>query len=89
VAIVATAIVVVVRRWRRTDLILTAAVVLGAVTAAAVGVGTWGLIAGLIVGIAVPFVARWLPATFGAGRGPTEVAAPATVEPAAAPSGGA
>ena len=89
VAIVTTVVAVFVRRWLRSDLILVAAVVLGAITAAAVGVGTWGLIAGLIVGIAVPFVARWLPASFGADRGPADVTATGVTEPAATPSGAA
>jgi hypothetical protein len=89
VAVVAAVVAVLVRRWRRSDLILSAAVVLGAITAAAVGVGTWGLIAGLVVGIAVPFVARWLPTTFGTGGRPTEVEAPRIGEPAPTPTGGA
>jgi hypothetical protein len=60
IAAVTAAVVVYVRHWRRSDLILSAAVILGAVTTAAVGVGSWGLIVGVLVGIAVPFVARWL-----------------------------
>jgi hypothetical protein len=47
------------RRWRD-DLVLVAAVLLGAVTVAVVGVGLWGLLAGIVIGIAVPIAARWL-----------------------------
>jgi hypothetical protein len=60
VSIVTVVVVLLLRRWRRSDLILVAAVVLGALTTAAIGVGSGGLIVGLVVGIAVPFVARWL-----------------------------
>jgi hypothetical protein len=60
VALVAVVVMLLVRHWRRGDLVLTAAVALGAITTAAIGVGSWGLLAGLVVGIAVPFVVNWL-----------------------------
>jgi hypothetical protein len=47
------------RQWRA-DLVLVTAVLLGAVTVAVIGVGLWGLLAGIVVGIAVPLAARWL-----------------------------
>ena len=86
VAIVASIVVTLVRRCRRSDLILSAAVVLGAITAAAVGVGTWGLIAGLIVGIAVPFVARWVLSSVGSRPEPPE---PVVTETPASAAGAA
>jgi hypothetical protein len=89
VAVVTSVVVVLVRRWRRSDLILSAAVVLGAITAAAVGVGTWGLIAGLIVGIAVPLVARWALSSFGSRSEPPPTTTTTTTEPAATPAGAA
>ncbi len=85
VAVVAAVVAVLVRRWRRGDLILSAAVLLGAITTAAVGVGTWGLIAGALVAIAVPFAARWLLTLLARRSGPPEVTA--TGAPAAAPGG--
>jgi hypothetical protein len=72
------------RHWRRSDLILVAAVALGALTTAAVGVGSWGLIAGLVVGIAVPFVARWL---WPGRAAPPPPAAPEPAEAVVAPAG--
>jgi hypothetical protein len=60
------------RRWRD-DLVLVAAVLIGVLTVALLGVNLWGLIIGLVIGIAVPFAARWaLPPR-------REAAAPATV----------
>jgi uncharacterized membrane protein YjdF len=92
VAVIAVVITLLVRHWRRGDLVLTAAVVLGAATTAAVGVGSWGLLAGVLVGIAVPFVVdRLWPARPAAG--PPEVAAPpaapavtSVADPAVTPS---
>jgi hypothetical protein len=60
VAVVAVVVTLLVRRGRRGDVVLTAAVALGAITTAAIGVGSWGLIAGLVAGIAVPFVVNRL-----------------------------
>lgn len=48
------------RRAWRADLVLTAAVVTGAAVVAILGVSLWSLIAGVVVGVAVPFAARWL-----------------------------
>ena len=59
-ALVVVAGVVVRRRQWRDDLVLVTAVLLGAVTVAVIGVGLWGLLAGIVVGIAVPIAARWL-----------------------------
>jgi hypothetical protein len=47
-------------RWRREDIVLVAAVALGAATVAAIGVSIVGVVLGIVVGIAVPFVARWV-----------------------------
>lgn len=84
IAIVTVIVMLFVRHWRRGDIVLVAAVMLGALTTAAVGVGSWGLLAGLVVGIAVPFVARWL----WPGRpAPPPPEAPTPAEAAVAPAG--
>jgi hypothetical protein len=85
IAVVAAVVTVFVRRWSRGDLILSAAVVLGAITTAAVGVGSWGIIAGVLVGIATPFVARWLLSLLARRQAPPEAAATEAAAPA--PSG--
>jgi hypothetical protein len=63
VALVVAAILLFVRHWNRVDLVLGAAVVLGSITFAVIGANIWGLVIGVIVGVAVPFVARSLPWT--------------------------
>ena len=60
IALAVVAVVVLRRRRWRDDLVLVTAVLLGAVTVAVVGVGLWGVLAGIVVGIAVPVAARWL-----------------------------
>jgi hypothetical protein len=84
VSIVTVLVVLLLRRWRRDDLVLVAAVMLGALTTAAVGVGSWGLIAGLVVGIAVPFVMRWL---WPGRAAPPPPAAPEPAEAIVTPAG--
>jgi hypothetical protein len=44
------------QRWRD-DLVLVAAVLLGAMSVAVVGVTLWGLLAGIVLGVAVPIAA--------------------------------
>jgi len=63
VALVAAAVLLFVRHWNRGDLVLAAAVLLGAITFAVVGATIWGLLAGIVVGVAVPFAARRIPWT--------------------------
>ncbi len=48
------------RRTWRNDLVLVAAVALGVSTIAVIGVNVWGLVVGILLGVAVPFVAHWL-----------------------------
>jgi hypothetical protein len=74
------------RRWRE-DLILVGAVAVGAAIVAAVGFSIWSLLVGIAVGIAVPFVARWLlpaPRTRGDGEPPVAPSAPVGDTPAPA-----
>jgi hypothetical protein len=70
VALAAVAVAMLRRRAWRDDLVLTAAVVVGAAVVAVLGVGLWSLIAGVVVGVALPFAVRWL--------WPTPAAPPAT-----------
>jgi hypothetical protein len=72
IALVVVAAVVLRRRQWRTDLVLVTAVLLGAVTVAVIGLGLWGLLTGIVVGIAVPIAARWLLPN----RPPSSAAAP-------------
>ena len=58
-ALVAATIVILVRRRWREDLVITAAVVVGAATVAVIGLSIGGLVAGLLIGVAIPFVTRW------------------------------
>jgi hypothetical protein len=55
--VVVAAIVLYRRRWRD-DLVLVAAVLIGVTTVAVLGVNVWGLVIGLVIGVAIPFVAR-------------------------------
>jgi len=67
------------RRWRD-DLVLVAAVLVGVSVVAVLGVNLWSLIAGLVIGVAIPLVARWaLPAR----TPPTDVTVPPTAPPTA------
>ncbi len=54
----AVAAALLVRHWRRADLILVVAVVVGAIVVAVIGLSLWSLLAGIAVAVAVPFVAR-------------------------------
>jgi hypothetical protein len=84
VAFMTVVVTLLVGHWRRDDLVLTAAVAVGAITTAAIGVGSWGLVIGLAVGIAVPFVVNWLsPVHPPAGR---QLAAVAADQPVASPA---
>jgi hypothetical protein len=60
VGLVAAAVGIMRRRRWRADLILVAAVALGVAVPAAAGLTIWSLLAGLVVGIALPFVVNWL-----------------------------
>jgi hypothetical protein len=55
--LVVAAVVLYRRRWRD-DLVLVAAVLIGVTTVALLGVNVWGLVIGLVIGVAIPFVAR-------------------------------
>lgn len=59
IALVTVAVVVLRRRRWRDDLVLVSAVLLGAMTVALIGVSIWALLIGIVVGVAVPFAARW------------------------------
>ncbi|MFT3852212.1 MAG: hypothetical protein QM733_05680 [Ilumatobacteraceae bacterium] len=60
VGLVVVAIGMMRRREWRADLILVVAVAAGVAVPAAAGLSIWSLLAGLVVGIVLPFVARWL-----------------------------
>jgi hypothetical protein len=63
ISLVTTGAVMFARRQWRADLVLAAAVMLGAITVAVLGVTWWALVIGIVVGVAVPFVARkFMPA---------------------------
>ena len=59
IALVAAAIVVLVRRRWRDDLVITAAVLVGAATVAVLGISIWALLVGVAIGVAIPFVTAW------------------------------
>ena len=64
------------KRWLD-DLVIVGAVLLGAVTVAILGLSFWSLVLGVVVGFAVPFVARRIvvPARRGVGEpGPAAAA---------------
>lgn len=77
--IVAAAAIVRRRRWRD-DLILVGAVAMGVAIVAVAGPSIWSLLVGLVAGVAVPFVARWLLPEPGPTDGGGEP--PAPVQPA-------
>jgi hypothetical protein len=87
-ALVTVVVMLFVRHWQRGDLVLAVAVALGAITAAAIGVGSLGLVIGLLVGIAVPFVANWIwPTTPRSGpAAPTAPAVTSVADAAVTPS---
>jgi hypothetical protein len=60
IGLVTAAVAVVVRKQWRADLILVAAVAIGVAIPAAIGLNIWSALIGLVVGIAVPFLANWL-----------------------------
>ena len=60
IGLVTAAVAILVRKQWRTDLILVAAVVIGVAIPAAIGLNIWSALLGLVVGIAVPFLANWL-----------------------------
>jgi hypothetical protein len=60
VALAVVALALLRTRWRRDDVVLVAAVALGAATVAVLGVSIVALVLGVIVGVAVPYVVRWL-----------------------------
>ena len=59
IALVAAAIVVLVRRRWRDDLVITAAVLVGAATVAVLGISIWALLVGVAIGVAIPLVTAW------------------------------
>jgi hypothetical protein len=79
--LVVTAAVLYRRRWRD-DLVLVAAVLVGVSTVALIGVNLGGLITGLVIGVAIPFVAHW---AFPGRRPPPTTTAPPTASPPTAP----
>jgi hypothetical protein len=80
IALLVVALTLLRTRWRRQDLVLTVAVVVGTALVAVLGVRLWSIALGVAVGIAVAFVARRvLPP---AAPPPTE---PSTAPPSAAP----
>ena len=84
VGLAAAAIAVLRRRQWRADLVLVAAVAIGVSIPALAGLSIWSALIGLVVGIAVPFVARWLlPA---APSGPAATTTPPPAVPGS-PSG--
>ena len=58
IALLVVALTLLRTRWRRSDLVLTVAVVVGTALVAVLGVRLWSIALGIAVGIAVPFVAR-------------------------------
>jgi hypothetical protein len=63
VALITVAAAVLYRRRWRDDLVLVAAVMVGTLTVALLGVNLWSLIIGLVIGVAIPIAAHWaLPA---------------------------
>ena len=68
--LVVTAVVLYRRRWRN-DLVLVAAVLVGVLTVALLGLNVGSLITGLVLGVAIPFAARWALPTRRATAEPT------------------
>jgi hypothetical protein len=60
IGLVTAVVAVLVRKQWRADLILVAAVAIGVAIPAAIGLNIWSALIGLVVGIAVPFLANWL-----------------------------
>ncbi|MET0146444.1 MAG: hypothetical protein ABW122_05555 [Ilumatobacteraceae bacterium] len=60
VALLVIAVAVLRGRWRDDDLVLVAAVLVGAVTVALLGASLLGLVVGIVVGVGVVLLARWL-----------------------------
>ncbi len=58
-ALVSVTVVVLVRRRWRPDLVLTAAVLVGAATVALLGISILSLVVGVAIGVAIPFLAAW------------------------------
>ena len=56
--LVVTAVVLYRRRWRN-DLVIVAAVLVGVLTVALLGVNVWSLVTGLVLGVAIPIAAHW------------------------------
>lgn len=85
VGLVAAAVAVMRRRQWRPDLVLVAAVAIGVAIPAFAGLTIWSALIGLVIGIAVPYVARWLLPAGGGGTDPApDAAGPATTPPSSA-----